>query len=173
MSFRVMVCPKCEYKGPPDEDGKCPECGAVMVKPESEKGKKASRTKAGRTLSAANEASLRTALASITAILDQVKPSEGSVPETLPEPPKPAPAPTAEPPEVTDGSPTPEGPLNKPGGALSLAAAAQSVVEKLFDVTDKDLPHLRKLALSVDGAIESIERTRRQRAVRKLFRVTC
>jgi len=165
-------CPECGETVTPDADGKCPECGAAMKKPESksaesdaEKSPAPLADKAGRVLSTANEAAIRTAAAALQAVLDQVGEPEKQKPGEPPATDKP------------DEQPPREGPpveLNLPDSSLSLQAACQTVVTKLFDLdpadtSAEDVKIMRRTNEALGLALEQVNRAKRRRAVEKVF----
>ena len=171
-----MKCPECGFEGAPDEKGKCPKCGAMMKDPEKDGDGKGPPQKAGRVLSADNEAKLRAALSAIQGILEQVTPPlPDSDFKPVPEPGEPATAESpTKPAESTAGKPTGVE-TTKPDGSTVLypvQAAAQAMIEKLFDAGPQDVKALAKLAVMIDQQLKSIERSRGRRALGKLFRVT-
>jgi len=142
-------CPECGKPVVADEEGKCPDCGAKMEEATDDDAEKAATvdTKAGRTLSAANEEKLRTAMDALKQILEQVEPP-APVGDYKPvaEPTAPEGNQPAKPVETTANKPTPVD-LYKPDGSLSLQASAQAIVRRMLDPMDaSDIRAVGKLA---------------------------
>lgn len=161
----TMTCPECGYEGEPNEEGNCPKCGAKMM------AEKVAETKAGRVLSSANEAALRTALDSLRTILEQIEPpADPGTPKPVPEPATPdtnVMAPAA--PETTANKPTPVE-TTKPDGSTNLQAACQTILRRLFDPLDAaEVAMLGKLSDAIASKNKSIDRAKRQSALKKFF----
>lgn len=155
-----LKCPECDYEGPPDKDGKCPECGAVMVGEDEEP----EDTKAGRVLSQPNLERIQQAITVLSEVVAQATPPKEPF-SPAPEPPKPEPPPEGKPPLVTQGQPQPTDVSEPDGTTLSLMAAAQGLTAKLFDATERDRKALLKLKDAIGQTINRLNRARTRSAL--------